>query len=425
MESKMGVQKISEVTISQPVMNACEALQANPVIQKALDDIRKDDHWALEEMITITQIPAPPFKEEKRAAYLRKRFQDLGLSDVSQDSEGNVIAVRKGTNPQGPVFVVSAHIDTVFPEGTDVTVKEKDGVYHAPGMGDNVRGLVTMLALVKALNENKIQTVGDLVFVGTVGEEGEGDLRGCKAFFKENTHVAGFISFDNGDMESIVSRSTGSHRYEVIFSGPGGHSFIEFGKVPSAIHAMGRAISKIADVQVPDNPKTTFTVGTIEGGTTVNSIAAHAVMGLDMRSNDDAQLVALEEQIMALIHEAVNEENNRWNVAAKISVDFKPIGNRPAGLMADDCIIVQACMATLNALGIKGELSASSTDSNVPMSLGIPALTVGKGGKGGKIHSLDEWYKHENAWLGAQNGLLLALSLAGCEQVCEPLLSAR
>ena len=257
---------------------AVDALLTNPKIVKALEDIKADDARTFEEQKRITEIPAPPYKEKVRAEYYQKRMQELGFKDAAIDSEGNVIALRKGSGGGRPKLVVSAHLDTVFPEGTDVTIKEKDGAIVAPGIGDDSRGLAALLSLIKSMNGNEIATVGDIMFVGTVGEEELGNLRGVKALFRDHRDIDGFISIDGLGITRVVNQSTGSHRYEFIFKGPGGHSFQEFG-LPSAIHAMGRAIAKISELQTPSDPRTTFTVGTVTGGTSVNAIAAEARMG--------------------------------------------------------------------------------------------------------------------------------------------------
>ena len=416
----------SAVTITPKVDSTYQNILKDVTVTKTLADLKADDNRALVELKTITEIPAPPFKEDKRAAYVLSRFQELGLKDAYIDKEGNVIGMRQGTMKDGPMLVLSAHIDTVFAEGTDVTVKERDGKLFAPGISDNSRGVTTLLVVLKAMNENEIKTVGSIMFLANVGEEGEGDLRGVKAIFRDHKNIAGFLSIDNGGIDSVVNHSTGSHRYEVIFSGPGGHSFSAFGKVPSAIHAMGRAIAKIGDLQPPADPKTTFTVGLVEGGTSVNSIAAEARMKLDLRSNDMEALLAIEKQAIAAINAAVDEENARWKSEGKITVELKPIGDRPAGITAADSLIMQAEAASLKAIGVElKNLNAASTDSNVAMSLGIPSLTIAKGGKAGGAHSLEEWYIHDDAWMAAQNALLLTLGLVGLDGVSEPLLEAR
>ncbi|MEA2881190.1 MAG: tripeptide aminopeptidase [Bradyrhizobium sp.] len=403
---------------------AYTAILAHPKVIKTLDDIKADDERALAEQKRITEIPAPPYKEKARAEYFLKRFQELGFKDASIDAEGNVIGLRKGSGG-GPKLVVSAHLDTVFPEGTDVTVKEKDGAILAPGIGDDSRGLAALLSLIQAMNANDIRTVGDVLFVGTVGEEELGNLRGVKALFRDQADIDGFISIDGLGITRIVNQATGSHRYEMVFKGPGGHSFQEFG-LPSAIHAMGRAIAKISELQPPAEPKTTFTVGTVAGGTSVNAIAAEARMAVDMRSDSTEELLKLEAKLLDLVKDAVKEENSRWN-SDKMSVEIKLIGDRPAGMVALDSPIVQATQRAVAAITRAPRVSfaGSSTDSNWAMSRGIPAVTIGGGGEGGNWHSRNEWYKPVNAWYGPQNALLTILALTGLDGVSKPALQRR
>jgi tripeptide aminopeptidase len=402
-----------------------EAILANPKIVKALDDIKADDERAFAEQKRITEIPAPPFKEKVRAEYYQKRMQELGFKDAAIDAEGNVIALRKGSGGGRPKLVLSAHLDTVFPEGTDVTVKEKDGVILAPGIGDDSRGLAALLSVIKAMNANEIATVGDILFVGTVGEEELGNLRGVKALFRDHADIDAFISIDGLGITRVVNRATGSHRYEFIFTGPGGHSFQEFG-LPSAIHAMGRAIAKISDLQTPSDPKTTFTVGTVSGGTSVNAIAAEARMAVDMRSNSTDELLKLEARLLDLVKQAVAEENARWKTD-KLSVEVKLIGDRPAGTVAMDSPIVEATRRAVAAVtrGLSPTFGGASTDSNIAMSLGIPAVTIGGGGEGGNWHSRNEWYKQVDAYYGPQSALLTALMLTGLDGVTKPMLQVK
>ena len=404
---------------------ASQAVLANPKVMKALGDIKTDDGATLAEQKRITEIPAPPYKEGVRANYLLERFRELGLKDAAIDGEGNVIALRKGSGGGRPRLVVSAHLDTVFPEGTDVTVKEKDGMVLAPGIGDDSRGLAALLSLLKAMNVNEITTVGDVMFVATVGEEELGNLRGVKALFRDHADIDGFISIDGIDILRIVNRGTGSHRYEFVFKGPGGHSFQEFG-LPSAIHAMGRAIARISDLETPVEPKTTFTVGTVRGGTSVNAIAAEARMTVDMRSDSTEELLKLEARLLDLVKQAVVEENARWKTD-KLALEVKLIGDRPAGVTAKESPIVQASQRAVLALAPNASLTfaGSSTDSNQAMSLGIPAVTVSGGGDGGNWHSRSEWYRPVNAWLGPQSALLTVLTLAGLEGASKPMLVVR
>ncbi|HAR89533.1 MAG TPA: peptidase M20, partial [Gammaproteobacteria bacterium] len=281
-----------------PIDSSLEA-QFNAVamderVQAALIKLEEREEEAIQEQIRITEIPAPPFQEERRAAYFLERVKERGLADAYIDDEGNVVATRPGTG-NGPTLLIAAHLDTVFPAGVDTTVEFRDGRYYAPGIGDDTRGLTVLLSILEALNESGITTHADIIFSANVGEEGRGDLRGVKALFREHPETDGFISIDGVRLQRITTGGTGSRRFEFEFKGPGGHSFGAFG-LPSAIHAMGRAIAKIADLQTPQFPKSTFTVGTVDGGTSVNSIAANAVFAIDMRSNDKDSLAILERQ---------------------------------------------------------------------------------------------------------------------------------
>src|SRR6267378_4560317 len=404
---------------------AYQALLASATVMKTLADIKADDDTAFAEQKRITEIPAPPYKEKVRAEYFLKRFQELGFKDAAIDTEGNVIGLHRGSGGGRPKLVVSAHLDTVFPEGTDVTVKEKDGVILAPGIGDDSRGLAALLSLIKSINANGIAIVGDVLFVGTVGEEELGNLRGVKALFRDHADIDGFISIDGLGITRVVNQATGSHRYEMIFKGPGGHSFQEFG-LPSAIHAMGRAIAKISDLQTPSEPKTTFTVGTVGGGTSVNAIAGEARMAVDMRSDSTEELLKLEARLLDLVKAAVVEENARWK-SDKMTVEIKLIGDRPAGIVAMDSPIVQATQRAVSVItrAPRVTFAGSSTDSNLAMSLGIPAVTIGGGGEGGNWHSRNEWYRPVDAWFGPQNALLTILVLTGLDGVTKPALLVR
>jgi tripeptide aminopeptidase len=408
-----------------PVDSAYAAILTNARVIKTLEDIKADDARTFAEQKRITEIPAPPYKEKLRAEYYLKRFGELGFKDAAIDSEGNVIGLRKGSGGGRPKLVVSAHLDTVFAEGTDVSVKEKDGVILAPGIGDDSRGLAALLSLIKSINANEVATVGDIMFVGTVGEEELGNLRGVKALFRDHADIDGFISVDGLGITRVVNQATGSHRYEMIFRGPGGHSFQEFG-LPSAIHAMGRAVAKISELQTPADPKTTFTVGTVAGGTSVNAIAAEARMAVDMRSDSTEELLKLEARLLDLVKQAVAEENARWKTD-KMTVEIKLIGDRPAGIVAMDSPIVQATQRAVSVItrAPRVTFAGSSTDSNLAMSLGIPAVTIGGGGEGGNWHSRNEWYKPVDAWFGPQNALLTILVLTGLDGVTKPTLQVR
>jgi acetylornithine deacetylase/succinyl-diaminopimelate desuccinylase-like protein len=404
-----------------------QAIAADARVQAALTQIKKDDATTLREQMAIAQIPSPPFKEAVRAGDYLSRLRALGLSDAAIDPEGNVVARRKGA-VGGPTLVLSAHLDTVFPEGTDVKVRQKDGRYHGPGFVDDSRGLAVLLTVLRAMQANAISTSGDVLFVGTVGEEGLGNLRGVKALLRDHKNIDGFISVDSVSLpdeehgrSKIVSQATGSRRWSATFTTTGGHSFNNFG-LPSAIHAMGRAIAKIDELRPPADPKTTFTVGVVSGGTSVNAIAGEAQMQVDIRSNSAVELARLEKQILAVIDQAVVEENARWN-SKDTKVQTRLLGDRPAGTARNDTPVVQAALQAAVALKLPEPLmSAASTDSNVALSMGIPAATLSGGGRGDKFHSLEEWYEPMNSWLGPQAVLLTVLALVGVEGVSAPLL---
>jgi tripeptide aminopeptidase len=411
----------AEPEILPAVRDQFAAVAAHPQVKQALDFIKGDDAKTLAEQKTIVAIASPPFNEKTRAQDYVKRLAALGFNNAAIDKEGNVIAVRPGTGG-GPKLVVSAHLDTVFPAGTDLTIKEKDGKLYAPGIGDDTRGLAELLSMVRALNATNIKTVGDIWFVGTVGEEGLGDLRGARALFRDNKDLDGFISIDGAQPSRITYVAVGSHRYRVTFTGPGGHSFSAFGR-PSAIHAMGRAMAKIADLKTPKEPKTTFTVGTVRGGTSVNAIAGDAAMELDMRSVGMQPLLDIEAAALKAIKDAAAEENARWD-SDKITVDIKLVGDRPAGFQPPDAPIIQAAMLAVRAIGLKPVLEEpASTDSNVAISLGIPAMTIGRGGVNGDNHSINEWFDPKDAYLGPQKNLLTVLALVGVEGVSKPILA--
>jgi len=411
----------NEYKVSDVVREVYAKFQASPQVQQGIDFLQADHQNTIADQIKINEVPAPPFHEKERAKYYQELLAATGLSEVREDGEGNVFGVYKGMG-NGPRVFVSAHMDTVFAEGTDVTVHEKDGVLYAPGISDNARGLAAILSVIRALKQTDIKTVGDIIFGGDVGEEGLGDLRGIKSFFRENQDIDGYIAVDGVKAEVITYLATGSRRYEITYRGPGGHSWNAFG-IPSAIHALGRAIAKIGDVQTPVEPKTTFTVGTVTGGTSVNSIAAEATMLLDLRSASEEELRKVEMTVMSLLHEAAAEENARWNSSA-ITVEIKLVGDRPAGQQNPDANIVQAAWVATESIGLAPEFGpASSTDANLPMSLGIPAIRLCGGGSEEHNHSLNEWYDPTNGYYGPQKIFLTLLGWVGVEGISRPLLS--
>ena len=384
----------------------------NAAVKRAVDRIKADNAWTLEQQVSICEIPAPPFKETVRGAEYKRRLEALGLT-VRIDSIGNVIAERRGSG-NGPTVMIAGHLDTVFPEGTDVKVKKEGTRYTGPGIGDDCRGLAVVLAVARAFQMEKVQTTGTVIFVGNVGEEGPGNLRGVRHLFTREYKgkIDYFISVDGTGL-GLTSRAVGSNRYRVTYKGPGGHSYGAFG-MPSPIHALGRAIGSISDIQVPTNPKATFNVGIIEGGTSVNTISPSGAMDVDLRSESPKALADLDAKFQAAIKGALSAENARWPQSrVRITMQVDTIGIRPAGAQPDDAPIVRAGLAAGKALGFTAPTTASSTDANLPMSLGIPAITIDGGGDGRGAHSIAESYDDgPNGWLGPQWAALIIATLA-------------
>ena len=314
--------------------NRRRTLLKDPAVRAALEAASRNEPAALEQQVKVCEIPAPPFHEEARGQELKRLFSDAGLKDVRIDSAGNVIGVRPGKSAH-PNLVFSAHLDTVFPEGTNVKVTREGDVLKGPGIGDDCRGLAVMLSVIRSLNEAHVETPGTITFVADVGEEGLGDLRGMKQLFYESLkgQIDKFISVDGTGL-GITHIGVGSNRYKVTFKGPGGHSYGAFG-MANPIQAMGRAIAKIDAFEVPAQPKTTFNVGRVGGGTSVNAIPFEAWMEVDMRSADPAALKALDDKFHAAIKQAVAEENKRWNDRGAVSVAAELVGVRPAGADAE------------------------------------------------------------------------------------------
>lgn len=380
-------------------------------MRAAFEAVRRNEPQTIEQQIRVCEIPAPPFHEEARGQELKRLFSSLGLHDVRLDKAGNVIGVRPGKAAH-PNLVFAAHLDTVFPEGTNVKVTREGTVLKGPGIGDDCSGLGLMLSVIRGLDEAHVETPGTITFVANVGEEGLGDLRGMKQLFGETLkgQIDKFVSVDGTGL-GIANVGVGSNRYRVTFKGPGGHSFGAFG-MANPIQAMGRAIAKIDAIEVPANPKTTFNVGRVGGGTSVNAIPFEAWMEVDMRSSDVASLKAVDDKFQAAVRQAVEEENRRWNGRGPVTVSVEVVGLRPAGQTPPDSPIVQTALAVSRALKIEEALHEGSTDSNVPMNMGIPAITISAGGKGTGAHSLNETFDTKDAWLGVQRALLLAVSLA-------------
>jgi acetylornithine deacetylase/succinyl-diaminopimelate desuccinylase-like protein len=393
-------------------------LAALPEVEQSLRYFETNAAAITEEQIRICSVPATPFAEQQRAQYLAERFRELGLHDVSIDEEGNCLGLFRGSAAT-PLIIVSAHLDTVFAKGTDFTVRREGERLYAPGIADDGCGLVALIAIVQALHAARIQTEGSILFAGTVGEEGEGNLRGVRYLLTRGEwakrKIDAFLSFDGPGVDRITNRALGSRRYRVEFIGHGGHSWGDFG-LPNPVHALGRAISRLAAYPAPKDPRTTFNVGSVEGGTSVNAIPSRAAMEVDLRSAADAELRRLDAFFRRAVKEALDEENNvrrPGDVPLKLQLDL--IGERPSGETPADSPVVTLALEATKFLNVEPRLDLSSTDSNLPISLGIPAVTLGAGGTASASHTLAEWYEPRDRDKGLKRGLLVILGLAGIQ----------
>lgn len=408
-------------TVPPAIKAVFDRLLAETSIRKALAFIDEDHGRKVAELKEMALVHGAPFKErEKRSPMFKEKLEQLGATDCFIDAHDNAFGFVRGG--AGPVVVVEAHLDTVFPVETPLAVTEKDNRIYCPGIGDDTAGLANVLALLRAIRHAGLEPVGSLMLGGTAGEEGEGDIRGIKGLLDDHKDIAAVVSVEPGGTGNIVVGAVGSRRYEVVFRGPGGHSWSRFG-LPSPIHAMGRAIAKMADIDPAPNPKTTYTVGTVTGGTSVNSIALEARMKLDMRSVSMESLAELEKAMFAVIEKAVVEENAfRKSSGEKITVEMRKIGDRPAGEQSRDAPIVQALWSAIAAIGAEPKLfPPSSTNANAAISRNLPGVVLRTGGDTGGEHALEEWFDPKGSEQGIKTSLLLAFALAGLKGVTEPI----
>ena len=393
---------------------------ADPRFRDAVATMAREHDRTVGDIVTLTEIPSPPFAEAKRAAAYLEMLRAHGLEEVEQDAIGNVMGRRRGTG-NGRTVVVAAHLDTVFPAGTDVRVRREGTKLFAPGVGDDTRSLAVNLAFLRAMDAAGIRTRSDILFLGDVGEEGLGDLRGVRHFFREGRHrdqVDAFFTVDSPEVDRIVTGGIGSKRYRVAFRGPGGHSFAAFGLVNPA-YAMARAMLTLAGLAAPDAPQTTHCASVLGGGTSVNAIPNEVWMEVDLRSQSAAELARLEAEFLAGVQAATEAENAaRSTREGAVVAEVRPIGDRPAGHTAPDAAIVQLATAAVAAHGFTPRHEYSSTDANIPMSLGVPAIKIGAGGRGGRAHSLEEWIDVEPAesLRGMSASLAAILAVAGMEE---------
>ena len=415
-----------------------DKLQQVPEFKKACEILKAEEDRTWKEQQELVLIPAFSRHEEKKALRYKEMMEAEGF-EVTRDAVNNVYTTIKGTG-NGPTVYMTAHIDTVFPLDTPLAITEKDGVYYCPGIGDDTASLAQVLGIMRAIKGSGLKFKGDLIVGGNVGEEGLGDLYGMKQFFlKDHTEgIDGFITVD-GNGDHIYYGGTGSYRYKVTFRGPGGHSNGDFG-MPNPIHAMGRCIASFADMKVPYEPKTTFSIGVVEGGTSINSIAVECSMLVDMRSNGKAELDALDAEFHKRINAALEEENQRWVrdkelysdrfsrgdvplCDRKVEMIVDKIGDRPVGDQPFEATIVQAAKNAYESLGHEPTFTAKgSLDANIPISVGVPGIGVGCGGEAGGEHSAGEWYIPSNVAEGQAKLVLLLMGLLGVDGVSEPML---
>ncbi|WP_271781941.1 M20/M25/M40 family metallo-hydrolase [Aquimarina algiphila] len=413
-----NVTQAQKATVSnKKYIKEIKKLAANKGVQLAMKTIDDSDAETIKNMITLTEIPAPPFKETKRAKKFMEMFVDIGIDSVWIDTEGNVLALRKGKK-RNKTVVLDAHIDTVFPEETDVTVKIDGQTYTAPGIGDNTRGMAMLLAVLKGMNTASIVTDADVVFVGTVGEEGLGDLRGVKHLFSDASDIKidSWISIDGGSSGRIINGGLGSKRYKAIFRGKGGHSWGAFG-LANPHHALGKAITMFVEEATKytaiKGPKTSFNVGRIGGGTSVNSIPFESWAEIDMRSLSPKRLLEIDSIFKKCMKKAETAYNST-EIKDKVTLEMKSIGDRPSGILDINTPLTQKSLASALFLGIVPKLRTGSTNSNIPIAKNIPAVTLSRGGKGSRAHALDEkWTNTPEATRNIKLAMLITIAEAG------------
>jgi acetylornithine deacetylase/succinyl-diaminopimelate desuccinylase-like protein len=394
------------------------SVASDPRVARAMQLLAQGAGVATDEQTRITEIPAPPFGEAVRAAYLKKLLAAAGLA-VHIDSTGNVIGERPGAagGVHAGIVLVTAHLDTVFPAGTNVQVRREGTHLLAPGISDNGTGLATLVAVARAMRDAKVSTQETVLLVADVGEEGEGNLRGVRALVEEyRARLRAVIALDGAATDYVATAALPSRRFDVIVTGPGGHSWSDFG-VPNPIDALGRAIAKLASTSVPTDPRTSFNVGRIEGGTSVNAIPERASMSVDLRSESDGELARLEDDLRGDVQSAVNEEmaaaRARGMAATPLVVEINLVGSRPGGELAADSPLLAALDAADRALGNTSRHERVSTDANIPLSVGIPAISIGCGGTAGGAHTTEEWYDPAGRAMGLQRVLLTIVGAAG------------
>lgn len=410
--------KAQKAEIEKSFTKEIKKLSTEKQLQKAFQTIEELEEQSHKDLIMLTEIAAPPFMETKRAEKFKELLIEAGADKVWIDEVGNVLALRRGTKGDRTV-ALDAHLDTVFPEGTDVKVKFKGDTLYAPGIGDDTRGLIVVLTTLRAMNAAEIQTEANLLFVGTVGEEGLGDLRGVRHIFESGeVKIDSWIGIDGGSIGRVNNKGLGSKRYRAVFKGPGGHSWGAFG-LANPHHAIGLGIAyftKEATAYTNTGAKTSFNVGRMGGGTSVNSIPFESWMEVDMRSVSPERLDEIDAIFKSTMNRALTDYNKEVKKGDPLTLELVPIGYRPSGEVADTEALVQRAMAATAFFDVAPRLTRGSTNSNIPISLGIPAVTLGRGGAGGNAHSLGEWWMNVNGAQAIKLALLITVAEAGLDK---------
>jgi tripeptide aminopeptidase len=404
-------------TSAHPQPPPVERLARSPAVARAVEWLERNAAWVTAEQVRITEIPAPTFHEAERAAYLKEFFLGLGL-ETEIDAVGNVIATRPGREGSADdVVLVSAHIDTVFPPGTEITVRREGSRIYAPGISDNGTGVASLMALARAVEEAGLRTRRTVIFAANVAEEGEGNLLGMRQLVQTlRPRLAAVLVVDGSSTDHVTTRALASRRLEVVVTGPGGHSWSDFG-MPNPIHALSRALARFAATRVPEDPRTSFNVGLVSGGTSVNSVPDRATAKVDIRSVSEREMDRLEAALREAVRAGVEEESAAARIRrGSLHWELRQLGARPGGELAADSELMAAVRAVDRYLGQTSRLERSSTDANVPLSLGIPAVTMGGGGQGGAAHSLGEWYNPTGREYGLKRLLLMLAAVAGAEE---------
>ena len=401
-------------TIDASILERISQLRALPAVQKGYDFVEADAEHVLEQQLKLVLVEAPTFEEAERAQVFAEMLRAEGLNNVQIDRHGNTFGVRKGTG-KGPTILLEGHLDTVFPKGTVKEIIRKNGRIYCPGINDDTHGCVNVVGVLRAMNHAGIETDGDVIFLGTVQEEGMGGMRGLEYFMKDHPEVGGSISIDGSGMDGIVYEATGMRTLAVNFHGIGGHAMGAFGFVANPLYAAARAVAKIADLPVPANPRTTYAVSNFHAGNDagIHAIVKECTIKINFRSNGQKELEALEAEIKRCIDEACKEETARWGKDT-ITYDYVDYVDNQAGTQSNRAPIVQAAFSVIQSLGYNPVLrQGGSTNASVPVTLGIPGVCLGRGGSEGGVHTVDEWYDPTDAYKGLQAIYLLTVLLAG------------